>query len=103
VEGGAETESGITGGDVGRVNGENGGGISENGGLELASEVVVGGERESCVKGVVLADETYGMVSVLNNFGGGGSSGRDEAEGEGGVSGGGTGAIDLSGALEQFN
>jgi len=103
MESGAEAEGGVTGSDIGRVNGEDGGGISENGSLELAPEVVIGGERESCVEGVILADETYGVVSMLNDFGSGSGSGWDEAESKSGVSGGGTRAIDLGGALEQFN
>jgi len=68
VEGSAKAEGGVASGDIGRINGEDRGGISENGGLELAPEVVIGGERERSVKGVVFADETYGMVSVLNDF-----------------------------------
>lgn len=103
MEGSAKAESGVASGDIGRINGEDGGGISENGGLELAPEVVIGGEREGGVKGVVLADETYGVVGILNDFGGGSSSSGDEAEGKGSIAGGGTRAIDLGGAFEQFN
>jgi len=103
VEGGPEAEGGVASGDIRWINSEDGGGVSENGGLELASEVVVGGESERGMEGVVFADEPNGMMSMLDDFGSGSSSGRDEAEGEGGVAGGGTRAVDLGGALEQFN
>jgi len=103
VEGGAETESGVAGGNVRWINSEDRGGIAENGGLELAPEVVIGGKGEGSVEGVVLADESYGMVGVLDDLGGGGGSSGDKSESEGSIAGGGTRAIDLGGALEQFN
>jgi len=103
VESGAEAESGVASGDVRWINSEDGSGVAENGGLELAPEVVIGGEGEGGVEGVVLADEPYSVVSVLNNLRGGGGSGGDKSEGEGSIASGGTRAIDLSGALEQFN
>jgi hypothetical protein len=83
VEGCPEPDGSVGGGNISRVDGEAGGGVAEDGGLEFPTEVVGGREGEDKQRRLILAHMPDSMMSVLENIGGRRRTSRNETESKG--------------------
>lgn len=91
---------------VGRVDGEDGGGVSEDGGLEFTTEVVSLREKERESERIGAACKDGRMVRMLPDLCNGRDPGRDPTEGEtaaSAVGGGDRGGREGGGTLKEFN